>query len=201
MDYSAILLAAGRSSRMGKHKGLLSWGEKPLIEYQLEQLSQSYFTDIIVVLGYQAELYDPYISNNTIKTIINNDYDLGKTNSIKKGIQEAVDNTKAYLIVNIDTPITTNLVNNMLTELSDSKAKIVIPTFKRKRGHPILLDSSIKNEILSVEEETEGLKHIIRNRQSSIVKFPVDHELVLANLNTLSDYQSFKSKCERSRSN
>ena len=88
-DISAVLLAAGRSERMGKHKALLDWDGTLLINYQIEALLSAGIDDLVVVLGKEAERVSSAIGQESradLKVVINEDYDSGRVSSIKTGL-------------------------------------------------------------------------------------------------------------------
>jgi molybdenum cofactor cytidylyltransferase len=197
MSHSVILLAAGYSSRMGTLKALLPWDGLPLIEYQIRQLMETSFTDIIVVLGYESNRVKKTIEKYPVQIVINNNYAYGKTSSIKEGINALPHETQTYLIVSVDTPIDAQTVENMLQHFLHTQANIIIPVNSGKRGHPILIDACLKKELLSITEEKMGLKEILETHHSAIGELEVEKEHILFNLNSKEDYQSYKSKFER----
>ena len=86
--FTAILLAAGRSQRMGEMKALLHWEGSTLIKYQVSTLIGAGAKEVIVVLGHNAELLMPEIKDLArVRCVINKDYDLGRTTSIKVGLK------------------------------------------------------------------------------------------------------------------
>ena len=86
--FTAILLCAGKSQRMGEMKALLNWKDSTLVKYQVATLIDSGAEEVIVVLGHNAELLMPEIKDLArVRCVINEDYDLGKTTSIKVGLK------------------------------------------------------------------------------------------------------------------
>lgn len=196
MQHTAILLAAGYSSRMGDLKALLPWEGLTLLEFQVRELLKTSIDNIIVVVGYKADRIQRVIDHYPVQIIFNPAYAFGKTTSIKAGIQHWTD-SGSYLIVSVDNPVDSNIIQNMLDLLEHTKSKIVIPVYSGKRGHPILLEGSLKNDILSITEEKFGLKELLRKYQSSTCEFQVDKESVLYNFNTKKEYLTIKDKFER----
>mgnify|MGYP001946852889 FL=1 len=187
---SALLLAAGRSSRMGRLKGLLPWQGKPLIEWQITQLRQSVIDDLIVVLGYQAEQYEPYLQAFEITTVLNTDCNRGKCSSILKGLQSVTPHTDAILIAAVDQPMRGETVNRMIRFMEQSDKGIVIPVYRGKRGHPVLFSATLREELLQINEETQGLKNVLRTQSEKIAELHIDDSYVLYNFNRPSDFLS-----------
>lgn len=196
---AGLLLAAGLSSRMGKLKALLPWEGRPLIQYQIEQMKQAGIDEIIVVLGYRAEYLQKIISTFEIKAVINKNYEYGKSSSIRKGISSLHKEVDGIFISAVDQPVPSAILQKMKAHLEENEAAVVIPTYEMKRGHPILLHASTKNDLLLVNEETLGLRSVIRKYQQQIAYLEVNDPSILLNFNKQEDYD--KSDREASNEN
>ncbi|RST57800.1 nucleotidyltransferase family protein [Siminovitchia terrae] len=196
---AGLLLAAGLSSRMGKLKALLPWEGMPLIQYQIEQMKQAGIDEIIVVLGYKAEYLQKIISTFEIKAVINKNYEYGKSSSIRKGISSLHKEVDGIFISAVDQPVPSAILKKMKAHLEENEAAVVIPTYEMKRGHPILLHASTKNDLLLVNEETLGLRSVIRKYQQQIAYLEVNDPSILLNFNKQEDYD--KSDREASNEN
>ncbi|GIN91138.1 hypothetical protein J6TS1_08210 [Siminovitchia terrae] len=196
---AGLLLAAGLSSRMGKLKALLPWEGRPLIQYQIEQMKQAGIDEIIVVLGYKAEYLQKIISTFEIKAVINKNYEYGKSSSIRKGISSLHKEVDGIFISAVDQPVPSAILQKMKAHLEENEAAVVIPTYEMKRGHPILLHASTKNDLLLVNEETLGLRSVIRKYQQQIAYLEVNDPSILLNFNKQEDYD--KSDREASNEN
>ena len=82
----ALILSAGKSSRMGFTKALVDWHNQKLIQFQVETLLGSGCNNIFIVLGHEKEKIIPYIQKENTKIIYNENYKKGKSSSIIKGI-------------------------------------------------------------------------------------------------------------------
>lgn len=185
---AAVLLAAGLSRRMGQMKALLPWYGRPLIQYQIEQMKQANMDEIIVVLGYQAERLRNIISPLNVRTVINETYEGGKSSSIQKGVSSIQGEPKGILIAAIDQPVPSTVLRKMAKRLIETKTVAVIPTYGQKKGHPILFHGSLKAELISVQEETMGLRSVIHKFHDQITYLEVDDSSVLYNFNQPEDY-------------
>jgi molybdenum cofactor cytidylyltransferase len=193
--YTAILLAAGRSSRMGQLKGLLDWKGKPLIKYQLEQLFSSLLDQIILVLGYQAEEYLSVIQKDTtsLMVVCNEKWEEGKSSSIRKGLHTMNRDCKAILFVNLDQPVTNKIVNQLIYSFETNSQKIHIPSCQGRRGHPVLFSSQLLGELKQVNEQTQGLRNIIRIHSNEIQLVETGDPKILYNFNSPLDYKGGSS--------
>ncbi|PAE26490.1 nucleotidyltransferase family protein [Bacillus sp. 7894-2] len=197
MTHTAILLAAGKSSRMGTIKGLLPWNGTTLFEHQLNTLSKSVFTDLVVVLGCEAEKFLPHGKNHSAKMIINEHFQDGKCSSIIAGVKAADMLSETILITSVDQPLQAVIVNNLAGNLTKSGCLIAVPSHHGKRGHPILFSSRLRHELLSIKEEKMGLRHIIQQHEKFLLEVPVENEQIHLNLNHQEDYKNALKKYTR----
>lgn len=189
---SAIILAAGKSSRMKTPKPLLNLDKEALINFQIKSLKNSHIEEIIVVLGSNAEEIKKVILSNEVKVVENIDFELGKTTSIKKGLSEINDKNDILLIA-VDQPR-----NKLLIEQISSfhinhpgEKKIVMPFSNGKSGHPIIFSNIFFNELTQINEETEGIREVIKNNQESMIKYKTKDESALVDLNTPEQYEKY----------
>ena len=111
---SAIILSAGEGKRIGFNKALLDWGGEKLINYQIKSLSHKDVTERIVVIGSESEKVRKTIPRNGVKIIENKDYLKGKTSSIKKGISSIENKDNDVLLIAVDQPRSTDLINDVV---------------------------------------------------------------------------------------
>src|SRR5690625_373625 len=182
---SAILLAAGFSSRMGELKALLPWKGKTLIEYQIEQLLEVGLAEIFVVLGYRAEELQKRISAYDVITVLNENYPSGKSTSIQKGVSCVADDIDGILVSAVDQPVSSETLRTLIRAFHQTKRKVLIPVYQEKRGHPVLFSVSVKRDLMKVNEESKGLRNVIQKYHDAIEHIPVNEPHVLLNLNNL----------------
>lgn len=188
---TAILLAAGESSRMGQPKPLLPWGGLPLIQYQIASLSEASASPIVVVLGHNSEDIAPYVENSpTLQTVINPDYAEGKTTSIRLGVSQVLDDVDGILLLAADQPRPADLVRRVIEEHLRSGALITHPTYNGRGGHPIIFAGSLKSELLAITEEQQGIREVVGRHQDSIRTVAVESPIARVDLNTMGDYES-----------
>ena len=188
---TAILLAAGESSRMGRPKPLLTWGDLPLIQYQIASLSEASAYPIIVVLGHDSEDIAPYVvSSPMLQTVINPDYAEGKTTSIRLGVSQVHDDVNGILLLAVDQPRPPDLVRRVIEEHLRSGALITHPTYNGRGGHPIVFAGSLKQELLAITEAQQGIREVVGRHQDTIRPVAVESSIARVDLNTLEDYES-----------
>lgn len=202
VNCSAILLTAGKSTRMGSLKALLPWDGTTLLQHQLSQFHLSSINQLIVVLGYQSNKLLPYIEPFSPHLVWNEHYEMGKTESIKKGLLSLNKNTDCFIIASVDQPVNVGLINTMINQFAETNSNIIIPVYDGKRGHPILFSTRLIEELLQINEETNGLKAIVHKRKQEINELMVEDRSVLYNFNSPKDYEAgiFEGRSKRNES-
>jgi molybdenum cofactor cytidylyltransferase len=156
MRVAAVVLAAGKSERMGRNKLLLKLRGKTLIEIILDALETSKVDEIIVVLGNKprevADVVKPRL--NRIRIIVNKNYEEGMTSSFKTGLKQIEHADAALLILGDQLILDPKFVNVMIKEMEKNRGKalIVSPIYEGKKGHPLLFSQELFNEIFSLKE-------------------------------------------------
>jgi len=188
----AILLAAGESSRMGRLKALLPWRNSTLLEYQLRSLLEAGIHQVVVVLGYDADRLKPVVESvDGASWALNPDYLQGKTTSLKTGVAAlAGKQVSEVLLLNVDQPRSAETVRTLVKRHLESSYLITIPTHGGKGGHPILITAGLLPELAVIDEESQGLKAVIRRHGEATERFELDDPTVLWDLNTPEQYQN-----------
>ena len=187
----AILLAAGESSRMGSLKAMLPWRGVPLIEHQIRCLIDAGVSQVVVVLGHEADLLKPIVESvYCAGWVVNSVYLLGKTTSIKAGCKYlTIPRTKQVVLLSVDQPRRPASVRALLERHTSSYSTITIPTYQGKGGHPIVLSASVLSEVAKIEEEPRGLLAVGRRHADETDRFEINDPSLVWDLNTPEQYQ------------
>ena len=188
----AILLAAGESTRMGQLKAFLPWRGQTLLEHQISCLLEGGAERVLVVLGHRAGELRPFLeSKEGVAWTLNPGYRQGKTTSIKAGLSaldpEAVED---ILLLNVDQPRTARDVARILSVHRSRGHAVTVPEYRGKGGHPIVLSAALLPELLEIEEESQGIKAVVRRRLESVNRVPLDNPEILLDLNTPEQYRA-----------
>ncbi|MHA1969582.1 MAG: nucleotidyltransferase family protein [Candidatus Hodarchaeales archaeon] len=196
---SCIVLAAGESTRFPGNK--LLYEIKPnisLLEFLLHSLIDSKVNQIIVVLGYEADIVRETVSilsDNKVRTIVNHNYqEGGMSSSIRQGMK-LISDDKAILITPGDIPLIPTAVFDLIIEHFDINCSdIIIPTYNNSKGHPILISSKYFSQVKKITEENRGLKGIIETHWNEIEFLPTKNKGILRDVDSLEDaYRIFNS--------
>jgi len=185
----AVILAAGESRRMGKPKPLLKIGNKSLIEQVIDAFSA--VDDIIVVLGNEPERLIQVLQELGVNWTMNPNYRKGMASSFIEGLKKFKKFDAVFLAL-CDQPVVDRDFLAKSIDAWKGGAKIVSPVYKGKKGHPVLFDRSLFEEILALKNG-ELIRDVIHRHEK-------DHYLIKAgdwavtDIDTPESLRAFKEK-------
>ena len=191
---TAIVLAAGYSSRMGEFKPLLPLGETTVLERIITLFQDAGVSDIRVVVGYRSADLLPLLRKMKVSCIVNEDFEAGMFSSVVagvKGLQKSVD---LFFILPVDIPLIRPWTIRLLFQAyQQKKGKIIHPCFQGKQGHPPLISASLKDRITDWNGH-DGLRGALAQFQADAIQIEVPDENILFDINTQDDYQQLCAK-------
>ena len=200
---SAVVLAAGMSTRMGRNKLLLTFRDKPLVVHAVETLMASKVGEIIVVLGHesekvwdQLEAYAGEVANGAqrgrVRLVKNPDYRDGLSTSVRTGVQAVSPAARAVMIYLADQPlIEPGDVDRVIAALAAAKAEnktIVVPFFKGERGNPVILDAALRDSILGIVGDV-GCKGVIKRYPEKVYAIEMENDHVVRDVDDVQAYE------------
>jgi molybdenum cofactor cytidylyltransferase len=191
-NIAAIVLAAGNSSRMGRPKLSLPWGNTTVLGQVAVTFSKAGIKDIIVVTGGARELIEGLVnalaSELPVRAVYNPDHvDGGMLSSIKVGLRAVDSGSSAVLIALGDQPqVQGKTINTICSTFFTTRASLVVPSFENQRGHPWLAERSIWGEILELPLSASAREFL--SSHSDKVKYVSADETILQDLDTPEDY-------------
>ena len=187
---SAILLAAGESKRMGKPKLLLPFDNDTILGSTIDNLLNSNVSEVIVVLGANVQKTKKALAHRPVKIATNPHYQQGMSTSLICGLMQVNQQSQRIMVALSDQPlIDTKTYNILIRESFNSKFGIVVPTYRSRRGNPIIFNVSYKDELLQLKGDIGG-RELLSHHTDDILEVVVDCEGIHINLNTKDDYQS-----------
>ncbi|MEZ4666711.1 MAG: selenium cofactor biosynthesis protein YqeC [Anaerolineae bacterium] len=187
----AMVLAAGLSKRMGQPKVLLPWSNgKTVVEHIIDQLVLARIPCIWVVTGHRAGEVRKVITDAGVEATHNAEYASGEMlSSVKAGLRAMPAHVSAALIVLGDQPqIHPKIITQILAAYAEGKGDIVAPSYRMRRGHPILIDRRYWGEILALPEGGAP-RDVIERHKERIAYVMVDTDSVLRDMDTPEAYQ------------
>jgi molybdenum cofactor cytidylyltransferase len=188
LKISAILLGAGESKRMGKNKLFLSWGKRTILDHCLQALLRSMVKEVVIVLNDQMKELDHRLDKKKVKVVVNPDYKNGMSTSIRCGLKALDPNSDGILIALGDQPfIKTRTINALIGAFGRAEGKIIVPSFRGRRGHPVIFHRKYEEELLRLRGDAGG-KTIMMKHPEDVRIIPVKSEGVIRDIDTWEDY-------------
>lgn len=172
---------------MGAFKPLLPFGNKTVIECCIDYLHEGGVEEIVVVVGHRADEIRRKISGVTFA--VNPDPDSAMGASIAVGVSALPDTAQATLVALVDHPAVPATVISTLLESWENGARIVIPTWNRRGGHPVLVDLGFRAELLKLSQ-SGGLRTFFEAHASEVKRIPVDSPFIARDMDTWDDYKA-----------
>ncbi len=162
MHVVGVVLAAGESRRMGRLKALLPFGPHTVIEHVLQPLLQADLAAVAVVLGHRAADIAAVLQGLPVQLLHNPQYQHGMTTSVQVALRDITPIPDAYLLALVDQPhLHLEIIQQLLAAFAHTHKGLVIPTYEGKRGHPIILSATYRQEVLALGLD-QGLNVVTR---------------------------------------
>ncbi|QBA64171.1 nucleotidyltransferase family protein [Muriicola soli] len=194
MKIATLILAAGSSSRMGKPKQLLPWGNTTLLGSAIQVAKNSSSDIVLVVLGAKADLIRKKIEPFKTDFIVNEAWEMGLGGSIAKGVSYLVSQTPqphAILIMLADQPLVTSVyLDELISNYQQGRGDIICTSYESKLGVPALFDKKYFTELALLQGDNGAGKLIRKHRKSS---FSLNAGDKVKDLDTPEDYISLKA--------
>ena len=185
---SAIILAAGRSTRMGKQKMLMPWGETTVVEKVIQTIQSSGVDKIVLVTNPEIA---SQITSPGLHIVLNPDPEGEMLTSIQLGLQAQKIPAQAALICLGDQPqIEEGSVRSVCEAFQKNRSKLVVPSYQMRRGHPWLVEKSLWEEILSMQGGS--MREFLDRYANEIEYVNLSTPTILQDLDTPEDYLKYK---------
>ena len=184
----AIVLAAGRSRRMGAQKLLLPVGGQPAIACIVDQVLAGPVDRAFVIIGRDGERVAQALAGRPVAFVDNGDPEGEMLTSVRCGLAAMPDDTAAVLVVLGDQPgITADIVATLVRAFRANRRGIVVPTHGGRRGHPLLFAAHYRHEILS-RYQGIGLRGLLQAHPEDVFEVDVAAPGVLEDMDVPEDY-------------
>jgi molybdenum cofactor cytidylyltransferase len=194
----AIVLAAGRSSRMGRAKASLPLGgDDTFLTRIVRTFLDAGVDDVVVVVGHEADsIVSTFVASGLpARFVVNREYDRGQLSSLVAGLG-VVDRpgVAAALVTLVDVPLVSAATVRVVVEsYHRTHAPIVRPTSGERHGHPLLIDRSLFAE-LRAADPSAGAKPIVRTHASAAGDIAIDDEGAFLDIDTEDEYRRALSR-------
>jgi molybdenum cofactor cytidylyltransferase len=196
---AAVLLAAGRSTRMGAvNKMLAKIGGKPLVRIAAEQALGSQATPVIIVTGHEQEKVERALDGLAVRFVHNPDYADGLGTSLRAGIGAVPDGADGAIVCLGDMPqVDHQLIDKLIAAFDpDAGALVVVPSIEGRRGNPVVWARRFFNELMSINGDF-GARYLLGNYAEAVVEVPLSGDAALTDVDTPESLSAVKAEIER----
>src|SRR5438445_671441 len=183
---AAIVLAAGRSTRMGgPNKLLAELDGKKLVRIVAEQALASKASEVIVVTGHQAELIEQALEGLKVKFVRNPDFAGGLASSVKSGIAAVPEHADGAVICLGDMPlIDARLIDRLIEAFAPDRGNLItVPVADGRRVNPALWSRRFFNELMTLDGDI-GARHLIAKHAEAVAEVPVEGDGAFLDIDT-----------------
>jgi molybdenum cofactor cytidylyltransferase len=164
---AGIVLAAGRSSRLGRPKQLLPVHGEPLIRHTLRHVIASSLDQVILVVGHEADEVRNAVAGLPVICVFNPDAAAGQSASARSGIAAVRPEVEAAVFILGDQPgVDPNVIDALVSTWRESRPPVVAPLYVDRMGNPILFDRRVFQELVLLEGDA-GARPVVRAYQES----------------------------------
>ncbi len=186
---TAVILAAGFSSRMKDFKPLLLLGGMTVLERTVRLFHENGISDTQVVVGHRSEDLLPLLQLCGARWLVNERYREGMFSSVIAGISCLEAGREAFFLLPVDIPLVRpRTIRDLLKAYPKTGKHIVYPTFQGRRGHPPLIAAAFAEEIRLWKGEG-GLRSFLGQNETQSLEVEVADEYILRDIDTEADYQ------------
>jgi molybdenum cofactor cytidylyltransferase len=196
---AAIVLAAGRSTRMGgPNKLLAEIGGKPLVRIAVEEALGSRARPVIVVTGHQRERVEAALKGLAVTLVHNPDYAHGLSTSLKAGIAAVPADVDGAIVCLGDMPqVDAALMDRLIAALDPERGALVaVPSIEGKRGNPVVWSRRFFSDLATLDGDI-GARHLIASYPEAVTEVPLSDRAALVDVDTPDALSALKAEMER----
>jgi molybdenum cofactor cytidylyltransferase len=196
---AAVVLAAGRSIRMGAvNKLIAEIGGKPLVRIAAEQALASRASPVIVVTGHEHGRVEQALNGLPVKLVHNPDYAEGLGTSLKAGIAAVPDDADGAIVCLGDMPqVNAALIDKLIAAFDPARgALVVVPSIAGRRGNPVVWSRRFFHDLMAIDGDI-GARHLIGSYAEAVVEVPLEGDAALTDVDTPESLSAVKAEIER----
>ena len=175
---------------MGYPKMLLKFNGLTMLETVIKNVKDSEIDNILVVLGANIDKLSGIVKNSEVSYCYNENYSEGMLSSVKCGFRHLPPGSDAVMVFQGDQPlIKPGVINSLIREFRGSDKGIVIPVYKGRRGHPLLIDKRYFESINHLDAN-EGLRSLSNIYSGDVLEVESTDEGIMRDFDTYDDYKN-----------
>jgi molybdenum cofactor cytidylyltransferase len=180
---AALILSGGESRRMGSPKALLPYRGKTFIGHLIEVTRHPRVGITRIVVGAHADPIREHLAARAAEIVVNAEWASGQLSSSQAGIRSlAGHETGGIILCPVDHPIVSaELVRRLIEEFDASGKSIALPTYRGRRGHPVIFRASLYEALLGASPEI-GARQVVWQHANAVCEVPTEEEGVVLNI-------------------
>ena len=192
---SAVILAAGASTRMGQAKLVLMLGDEPIVRRTARQICDAGFDDVLIIVGSEHEKVLPALEGLPIRHALNSQFETGMGSSFRTAV-EHLDDSDAAMFALADQPfVTTKEYRTILDTYRQNMPAIVSVRYGEVTAPPHLFRRDLFPELAQLERGARPVLELHRD-QTIVLRFPPE---LLLDVDTPEDYERAKTRLSSGR--
>jgi molybdenum cofactor cytidylyltransferase len=189
---SAVVLAAGRATRMGGAKLLLPVGGRPMVQRVVDASLGSKASQTIVVVGSEAQAVTEALAGRPVTVVVNPDYAYGMSTSLRAGLSAVDPAADGAVILLGDQPfVSSALLDALIDRFATCGKPVVRPSAGGQPANPVLVSAALFPEI-AAECGDVGGRHVVARRAGDVCLVPVDDPHELVDIDSPQEYEKEK---------
>jgi molybdenum cofactor cytidylyltransferase len=197
-NVAALVLAAGRSSRMGgSNKLLAEIGGRPLVRIVVDEVLRSRARPIIVVTGHQRERVEAALAGLPVDFVHNPKFADGLGTSLRTGVAAVPAQADGVIVCLGDMPqVDAALIDRLIVALDPGKGALVaLPTIDGQRGNPVVWSRRFFPDLMAVEGDV-GARYLIGRYAEAVIEVPLTGNAALTDIDTPEAFEAVKAELE-----
>jgi len=191
---AGIVLAAGRSTRMGDTNKLLAdFNGQPMVERVLAQVEATGIKQICVVTGHEADKVEEALAGHDVRFVRNDKYRDGLSTSLIAGIEVLGDEVDGAVVVLGDMPLVRGADIRLLIQAFNNRGNICVPLSQGRRGNPVLWGGDYFAQLQKLSGD-KGARDLLKQYCERVIEVEMAGEGVLRDFDTVDDLASGSGK-------
>jgi len=195
---SAVVLAAGLSSRMGEQNKLdLIVSGKPLVQHAIDAVVQAGIERVVVVLGHQKERLEASVNLQGLTVVFNEYYEQGQSSSVMCGLGALGTEQAATMICLGDQPmIQSSHIRRLVTAFNECGDKqVVVPYVNAQRGNPVVISEQVRQQVLA-NTQNPGCRRFIDSNPQQVYQLELSDPAFITDLDTADDVHRYQQRSD-----
>jgi molybdenum cofactor cytidylyltransferase len=191
--FSAIILAAGVSKRLGFNKLTLKMNGESVIRQAVLPFISAGIGKVFIVTGILSQDIREGFTGHAVEFIENKDYALGMSTSVKAALPFITDEEGVFFHLGDKPFLEKEMIYHMIDMYREDRKKIIVPVFNGEKGHPVLMDVGLYSMEIGFLKGDKGLREIIEKHAGDVI-FIRGNEGSLFDIDTIEDVERLKER-------